>query len=77
MPISRQLRLSDALRIQERIQEFAGKTISLVLRDSRVANGTLIDIQKDYVTLLNTRKKRMRFEFNDISELYFDTLDKC
>jgi hypothetical protein len=77
MPMTRQLRLNDLSIIKERIKEFAGKKINLVLRDDRVSTGTLIDIQKDYVTVLNMRNKPMHFNFTDISELYFDTLDKC
>jgi hypothetical protein len=77
MPNTRQLRLNDISQIRERIQEFSGKTINLILRDDRASTGTLVDINNDYVTLLNMRNKPMHFKFNDISELYFDTLDKC
>lgn len=77
MPSSRQLRLNDISVIKDRIQEFAGKKISLVLTDDRVSTGTLVDIEGEYIVLLNMRNKKMHFGYSQIAELYFDTLDKC
>jgi hypothetical protein len=75
MAHTRQLRINDISKIRERINEFAGKKITIVLHDSRVTTGTIENISADGVTLMNQRNKPMTFRFNDIDELYFDTLD--
>ena len=77
MAQTRQLRINDISKIQERIQEFAGKKVTLVLHDGRVTTGTIKAIIADGVTLLNHRNKAMIFRFDDVAELYFDTLNEC
>ena len=75
MPKSRQLRINDLNKIREQVQTFAGKKLNVVLRDDRVIVGTLIDIQNDYVTIRNMRLRPMEFRFDDVAEIYFDTID--
>ena len=75
MAQTRQLRISDISKIKERITEFTGKKITLVLHDGRVTTGVIETIIADGLTVLNFRNKPMTFRFNDVAELYFDTLE--
>lgn len=75
MAITRQLRLNDLSKIQERIKEFVGKRISLVFHDDRVITGKLDSVTANDITLLNMRNKMMTFRFLDVAELYFDTVE--
>ncbi|HEY0651992.1 MAG TPA: hypothetical protein VGD65_02650 [Chryseosolibacter sp.] len=75
MANTRQLRLNDISKIQERAKEFADKRISLVFHDDRVITGTVHAVTTTDITLLNMRNKRMTFRFLDIAELYFDTVE--
>lgn len=77
MAQTRQLRINDTFKIRERITEFAGKKVTLVLHDGRVTTGIIETVANDSVTLLNLRNKLMTFRFNDVAELYFDTLNEC
>ena len=72
---TRQLRINDISKIRERMREFAGKQITLVLHDGRTTTGKVDTITGDDVSLLNQRSKLMRFRYNDVAELYFDTLE--
>ena len=72
---TRQLRLNDISKITARMQEFAGKNITLVLHDGRTTTGKVETIAADSVSLLNQRNKSMTFRFNDVAELYFDTIE--
>lgn len=75
MAQTRQLRINDTSKIRERINEFVGKKVTLVLHDGRVTTGKINTMITDGVTLLNFRNKSMTFRFNDVAELYFDTLE--
>lgn len=75
MPRTRQLRISDLSKIQERIKEFAGKQISLTFHDDRVITGKVEAVTMNDITILNMRNKAMTFRFLDVAELYFDTVE--
>lgn len=75
MAHSRQLRINDISKIRERITEFADKSITVVLHDGRTSTGKLDAVRNDELTLINLRRKEMKFRFNEVAELYFDTLD--
>jgi hypothetical protein len=75
MAQTRQLRINDISKIKERIAQFTDKKITLVLHDGRVTTGMMKTRMADGVTLLNFRNKVMTFRFNDVAELYFDTLE--
>lgn len=72
MPVSRQLRLSDQRLIRQRVREFQGKKINIVLTDSRVIVGDLVSVTDEGVTLINMRLKRVDYSFSAIDEIYFD-----
>ncbi|HEY0743473.1 MAG TPA: hypothetical protein VGD40_18525 [Chryseosolibacter sp.] len=75
MASTRQLRLNDISKIRERITEFGGKQITLVLHDGRTTTGRVEKITAEDISMVNMRNKTMTFRFTDIAELYFDTLD--
>lgn len=72
---TRQLRINDISKIKERMGEFAGKQITLVLHDGRTTTGKVETITGDNISLLNHRNRSMTFRYNDVAELYFDTLE--
>lgn len=74
MPSTKQLRLSDPALIKARIKEFLGKKINIVLADNRVIIGELSDVGPLEIVLINMRLKKMRYSFNQLSEVYFDVL---
>jgi len=70
---TRQLRLSDAGQIKERIGSFVGKPISVVLSDNTAQTGVLEAISGSSIVLRNMRLKKVNFSLNQITELYYDT----
>jgi hypothetical protein len=74
MSNTKQLRITDPLEIRKRISEFPGKKINIVFTDSRVIVGTLMEIKPDGIVLQNMRLKNEYFPFNQLTEIYFDTL---
>lgn len=77
MHASKQLRINDKTGIRNRIVDFRGKTITLVLTDSRVVTGVIEKTTDTNVTIRNMRLKKMEYAFEKISELYFDTVVEC
>jgi hypothetical protein len=77
MAKTRQLRINDPAKIQQRIKDLAGKQVNLVFHDDRVASGSVYAVTQSDVTLLNMRNKRMTFRFLDVAELYFDTIENA
>jgi hypothetical protein len=71
---TKQLRLSDASQIRNRIPELVGKKINLVLTNNTVQTGTLESSTDAYISLRNMRLKKVEFSIKDIAEIYFDTL---
>jgi hypothetical protein len=74
MTRTRLLRLSAPETIRERIKEFLGKKINIVLADNRVVAGELMEVQQASISIRNMRLKMMFFPLTDISEIYLDTL---
>lgn len=74
MPSTKQLRLSDPDVIKNRIKEFLGKKINVVLADDRVIVGELQEVDVSGINLMNMRLKKIRFTYNELSEIYFDVL---
>lgn len=70
---TRQLRLSDAGQIKERIGSFVGKSVSLVLKDSTAQTGLLESVSGTSIVLRNMRLKKMNITLDQITELYYDT----
>ena len=72
MPVSRQLRLNDPRLIRQRVREFLGKKINIVLTDGRVMVGDLVSVTDEGITLINMRMKKVHYPFAAIDEIYFD-----
>lgn len=74
MPSTKQLRLSDPVIIKNRMKEFTGRKINIVLADNRVIVGELEQADASGISLINMRLKKMRYSYNEVSEVYFDVL---
>jgi hypothetical protein len=71
---TKQLRLSDPVQIRQRINEFLGKKINIVLIDRTVMFGELKKINGDHIVLRNMRLENVTYPFQSIVELYLDTI---
>jgi hypothetical protein len=74
MTSTKQIRLSDPLHIKNRIKEFLGKKINVVLADRRVIIGELNQVNSNGIDLINMRLKNMHYSFDELSEIYFDVI---
>lgn len=74
MTSTRQIRLSSPIQIQNRINEFIGKKINIVLADNRVIIGELRQVSGSGIDLINMRLKKTHFKFEQLSEVYFDSI---
>jgi hypothetical protein len=71
---ARQIRLSDPVIIRQRIRDFLGKKINIVLCDNRVLIGELKAVDDSGILVENMRLKKTSFQFNELSEIYFDAI---
>jgi hypothetical protein len=71
---TKQLRLNDPAQIQKRLPEFIGSTLTLVSGDGTSTVGILQKIEGTKIILKNMRLKNVSFAFDNIVEIYFDTL---
>ena len=74
MPSTRQLRVTGPQQIKNRIREFVGKKINVVLTDNRVIIGVLKEVKPSGILLINMRLKKMEYSFDQLAEVYFDDL---
>jgi hypothetical protein len=70
---TRQLRINDANQIRNRIREFIGKKINIVLKDQTVSLIRIEEVSDVAVNGSNMRLKTITIPFDQISEIYFDT----
>ncbi len=70
---TKQLRLPNVTQLRERISEFQGKDITIVLHDGNVFLGKLNSITESDITVLNMRRKKISLSLSKINEFYFDT----
>jgi ribosome maturation factor RimP len=73
----KQIRLSDPLKVQQRLPEFLGKKINIVLKDNTVMFGELARIRETSIELINMRQKIQQVPIQNISELYSDIDASC
>jgi small nuclear ribonucleoprotein (snRNP)-like protein len=71
---TRQLRLSDASQIKNRLVQLVGKNVTLVLRDNTAQTGSLEAFANERVVLRNMRLKKTEYALSNIAEIYFDTI---
>lgn len=74
---TKQNRLSHPSQVLERINELKGKEINIVLHNGKVFLGKLKSCAHSDLIIINMRQKEMSFLFDEINELYFDTLAAC
>lgn len=70
---TRQHRLQSQEQIRKRIPELIGKEINIVLRDSTVLLGRLLEASDARLKVQNLRQKSFEIPLDKISEMYFDT----
>lgn len=69
---TKQLRLSDPAQIRQRVNEFLGKQINIVLHDRTVQYGTLTHADAAALTLRNLRQKSVKWPLASVAEVYVD-----
>ena len=70
---TKQLRLNDPAQIRQRMSEFLGKQINIVLTDRTVMFGELTKVNDSEIILRNMRLENIKYPFQTISEVYLDT----
>lgn len=70
---TKQLRLNDSNQIRQRMSEFLGKKINIVLADRTVMFGELKKVNEHGIILRNMRLEDVKFLFQSIVEVYLDT----
>jgi hypothetical protein len=71
---TKQLRLSDPEQIRQRMPEFLGRQINIVLTDRTVMFGELRLVNDAEITLQNMRLENVEYPFGAIAEVYLDTI---
>ncbi len=69
---TRQIRLSTLDLINNRLKEFSGKKINIVMNDRTVLYGELKSADKTQLTFVNMRLETFTLLLNNISEIYLD-----
>lgn len=69
---TRQIRLSTFDQIKNRLKEFSGKKINIVLHDRTVLFGELKSVDNAQLKFVNMRLQEFSLSLNDISEVYLD-----
>lgn len=70
--VTRQLRLSSPEQIRNRLKEFTGKKINIVLSNRKVLFGELQRVTDSQLTFTNMRMEPVTLALADISEIYLD-----
>lgn len=70
---TKQLRITGMAQISNRISEFLGKQINVVLNNNTTMVGTLQGVKEDQVILKTMRLKSITFPLHTVIEIYSDT----
>lgn len=70
---TRQLRLNNRDLIRQRMNDFTGKKINIVLNDGTAFLVTVKQCDEQQITAENMRLKKIIIPFKNINEIYFDT----
>jgi hypothetical protein len=70
---TKQLRLNNSDQIRQRIGEFIGKKINIVLSDRTVMFGELTKVNDTAIVLKNMRLEKNTYPYQSIVEVYLDT----
>jgi hypothetical protein len=71
---TRQLRISDPHQIKQQVSRFIGKKINIVLNDGSAMFGTLRASNDREIELENMARRKVRYPFSTITEIYIDSL---
>lgn len=69
---TRQMRLSTPDQIQNKLKEFTGKKINIVLFNRKVLFGELREIGQTTLTFVNMRQEPVSLPLKEVSEVYLD-----
>jgi hypothetical protein len=69
---TRQLRLNTPEQIQNRLKDFPGRKINIVLNNRTVLFGEFISIDVTRLTFKNMRLQPVTLPLHEISEVYLD-----
>lgn len=69
---TRQIRLSTFEQIKDRLKEYSGKKINIVLRDRTVLFGELKSVDNTQLKFINMRLEPVSLSIHEISEVYLD-----
>lgn len=72
---TRQLRISDGRQIRQRLPQWVGQKVNIVLRDGTALLGVLTRADDQHVEMRNMARGRHRFLVSSIAELYIDSID--
>jgi len=70
--MNRQIRLSTFGQLQNRLKEFTGKKINIVLRNRKVFFGELKTVDDTLLTFEDMRQEIFTVALKEISEVYLD-----
>lgn len=73
----RQIRFSTLEHIQNRLKEYTGKKINIVLFNQKVFFGELKSVDNTRLTFVNMRLEPVSLSLKEISEVYLDIKDPC
>lgn len=68
----KQIRISGADEVKERLPTLTNESVNLVLRNNTVVFGILEEVRDDHVVVSNMRKKKMKVPLDGIVEAYTD-----
>ena len=71
--MNRQIRLSSFDQFQERLKDFTGKKINIVMRNRSVLFGRLRKTDNSQLTFVNMRNEEFTLPLKEISEVYLDS----
>lgn len=69
---TRQIRLSTFEQIKDRLKEYSGKKINIVLHDRTVLFGELKSVDNTQLKFINMRLEPVSLSIHEISEVYLD-----
>ena len=70
--VTRQVRLTTSDQFRQKLGNFKGEKINIVLFNRKVLFGELLAIHDERLTFSNMRLERFTIDLKDISEIYLD-----
>ena len=70
---TRQQRLNSPELIRNKMQDFRGKKVNVVLQDNTVILGIVKRVDASFLELTNMRLRDVKIPIDEIYEMYYDT----